>query len=140
MTVEVERTFEVDATREEVWALLANEESRAEAISIVEGFERDGEETVWNVRLPGPLAEKTMAVRTRDVQREPPRFVKFVGRSSAMDVTGEHELTETETGCRVRNRFVVEGTVPGVEYLFERSIDEEVENIMAMVPATVRPA
>jgi len=140
MTVEVERSFDVDAPQSQVWELLASDENRARAIEIVDSFEQDGDETIWHVRLPGPLSSRTMAVRTWDVERDPPQYVKFVGRSKAMDVTGEHELTETGTGCRVRNRFVVDGKLPGVERFFRRNIDDEIDNIMALVPATVTPA
>jgi carbon monoxide dehydrogenase subunit G len=139
MTVEVERSFDVESSQAEVWELLASDENRATAIEVVERFEEDGDETIWYVRLPGPLSSRTMAVRTWDLEREPPRYVKFVGRSKAMDVTGEHELTETETGCRVRNRFVVDGKIPGVERFFRRNIDDEIDNIMGLVPTAVRP-
>jgi Uncharacterized conserved protein len=139
MTVEVERLFDVETSQEAVWDLLAGDENRARAIDVVDRFEDDGDETIWYVKLPGPLSSRTMAVRTWDLQRDPPRFVKFVGRSKAMDVTGEHELTERETGCRVRNRFVVDGKIPGVERFFRRNIDDEIDNIMSLVPTTVRP-
>jgi carbon monoxide dehydrogenase subunit G len=139
MTVEVERFFDVETSQAEVWALLASDENRARAIEVVDRFEEEGEETLWHVKLPGPLSSRTMAVRTWDLQRDPPRYVKFVGRSKAMDVTGEHELTEREGGCRVRNRFVVDGKIPGVERFFQRNIDDEIDNIMSLVPTTVRP-
>ena len=139
MTVEVERSFDVEAPRKEVWDLLSSDENRARAIEVVDRFESNGDETVWHVSLPGPLSGRTMAVRTWDRQRDAPRYVEFVGRATAMDVTGEHELTERETGCRVRNRFVVDGKLPGVERFFRRSIDGEMANIMSLVPTTVRP-
>jgi len=139
MTVEVERSFDVESPQTEVWELLASDENRARAIAVVDRFEDDGGETLWYVKLPGPLSSRTMAVRTWDLQRTPPEYVKFVGRSKAMDVTGEHELTETETGCRVRNRFVVDGKIPGVERFFKRNIDDEIDNIMSLVPTAVRP-
>jgi len=139
MTVEVERSFDVESTPTAVWELLASDENRARAIAVVDRFEDDGDETIWHVKLPGPLSSRTMAVRTWDLERTPPEYVKFVGRSKAMDVTGEHELTETETGCRVRNRFVVDGKIPGVERFFRRNIDDEIDNIMSLVPATVWP-
>jgi carbon monoxide dehydrogenase subunit G len=139
MTVEVERSFDVETSQGEVWDLLANDENRARAIDVVARFEDDGDETIWYVKLPGPLSSRTMAVRTWDLERDPPGYVKFVGRSKAMDVTGEHELTERETGCRVRNRFVVDGKIPGVERFFRRNIDDEIDNIMSLVPTTVRP-
>ncbi|ERH10715.1 MAG: hypothetical protein J07HX64_02493 [halophilic archaeon J07HX64] len=139
MTVEVERSFDVETSQEEVWELLSSDENRARAIEVVDRFESDGEETIWHVRLPGPLSSRTMAVRTWEIQRDAPRYVEFVGRAKAMDVTGEHELTERGTGCRVRNRFVVDGKLPGVERFFRRNIDGEIENIMSLVPTTVRP-
>ena len=139
MTVEVERSFDVDAPRRAVWDLLADDGNRARAIDVVDSFESAGEETVWQVALPGPLGSRTMAVRTRDLERDPPGYVNFVGRSKAMDVTGEHELTERQTGCRVRNRFVVDGKLPGVERFFRRTVDDEITNIMELVPTTVRP-
>lgn len=133
MTVEVERTFEVDATTEEVWELLADEANRARAIEVVEEFDTGGEETVWQIALPLPVTDRTISVRTWDIERESPNYVEFVGRSKAMDVVGEHEITATETGCRVRNRFVVDGKLPGVERFFRRRIDGEIDNIRRLV-------
>ncbi len=133
MTVEVERTFEVDATIEEVWELLADEANRAQAIEVVEEFDTGGEETVWQIALPLPVTDRTISVRTWDIERESPNYVEFVGRSKAMDVVGEHEITATETGCRVRNRFVVDGKLPGVERFFRRRIDGEIDNIRRLV-------
>jgi carbon monoxide dehydrogenase subunit G len=133
MTVEVERTFEVDATIEEVWELLTDEANRARAIEVVEEFDTGGEETVWQIALPLPVTDRTISVRTWDIERESPNYVEFVGRSKAMDVVGEHEITATETGCRVRNRFVVDGKLPGVERFFRRRIDGEIDNIRRLV-------
>jgi len=133
MTVEVERTFEVDTPIEDVWELLADEANRARAIEVVEEFDTGGEETIWQIALPLPVTDRTISVRTWDIERESPNYVEFVGRSKAMDVVGEHELTETETGCRVHNRFVVDGKLPGVERFFERRIDDEIENIRQLV-------
>lgn len=139
MTVEVVRTFDVEATPESVWDLLSDDANRAQAIEVVERYEQDGDETIWHVQLPGPLHERTIAVRTWDIQRDPPTYVKFVGRSKAMDVTGEHTLEPSEAGCRIRNRFVVDGKIPGVERFFKRNIDGEIENIMHSVSNTVTP-
>jgi carbon monoxide dehydrogenase subunit G len=133
MTVEVERTFEVDAPIEDVWELLADETNRARSIEVVEEFDTGGEETIWQIALPLPVTDRTISVRTWDIERDSPNYVEFVGRSKAMDVVGEHELTETETGCRVHNRFVVDGKLPGVERFFERRIDDEIENIRQLV-------
>ena len=132
MTVEVERSFDVGASVSQVWDLLSDEERRAETISVVKDYElRPGSEhseVIWHLSLPIPLVDSTIAVRTRDVERDPPRYVKFVGRSKVMNVTGEHELTEIDAGCRVVNRFVVDGRVPGVERFFRRNIDGEIDN------------
>lgn len=132
MTVEVERTFDVGAPIEAVWELLSDEETRAKTIGVVESYELRPDskhnEVVWHLRLPIPVIRSTVAVETRDVERDPPRYVKFVGKSKVMTVTGEHELTETEAGCHVVNRFVVDGKVPGVERFFKRNIDTQIEN------------
>ena len=129
MTARVERAFEVEAEPEAVWAFIADPGSRAEAISVVARWETDGAETVWHLKLPIPLVGGTIAVRTRDVEREPPERVKFTGRSSVMHVTGEHRLEPTETGTRVVNRFAVDGRLPGVESFFKRNLDGELDNL-----------
>ena len=137
MTVEVERTFDVGASVTDVWSVLSDEERRAETISVVEDYElRPGSEhneVVWYLSLPIPLVSSTIAVRTRDVERNPPHYVKFVGQSKVMTVTGEHELTERDGGCRVVNRFVVDGRVPGIERFFKRNIDSEIENFRTAI-------
>ena len=138
MTVEVERTFEVDAPVEEVWALLSDPEYRARAVSVAESYDVDGDVTIWNISIPVPLVRGTVAVRTRDVERDPPRYVKFVGNSKVLTVTGEHELSATEGGTRVRNRFVVDGKLPGVEGFFERNVGKEFENIRLAVSNSVQ--
>ena len=89
MTVEVERTFEVDAPIEEVWELLSDPEYRAQAVSVAQSYEVQGDVTVWNIAIPVPLVRGTVAVRTRDVEVDPPRYVKFVGQSKVMTVTGD---------------------------------------------------
>ena len=55
--------------------------------------------------------------------------MKFVGRSKAMNVQGEHTLEETDDGTRLMNRFVVDGRLPGVETYFKRKLDGELENL-----------
>ena len=133
MAVEVVRSFDVAVPTEEVWDLLSDPQKRAEAISFVERYEIGEDVTTWHIKLPSPLINRTVAVRTQDIERRPPNYVKFVGRSKVMNVTGEHELTETKEGCRVRNRFVVEGKVPGVERFFKRNFDTEIRNILETV-------
>lgn len=133
MTTTVERTFAVDAPVEAVWELIADPGLRAEAISVVESYTTEGEETVWRLSLPIRMLPGTIAVRTRDVERDPPRYVRFEGDSAVMQVEGEHEITATPEGCEVRNRFVVRGKLPGVERFFERQIDAEIEGLLAMV-------
>ncbi len=140
MTTDVERSFEVDATVEEVWALLSDPALRAQGIRVVDRFETDGDVTVWRLKLPIRALPGTIAVRTRDVERDPPRYVRFEGTSRVMDVSGEHELTPTERGCRVRNRFVVDGKFPGVETFFSANIDDEIDHLFAFVNDRVSPA
>jgi carbon monoxide dehydrogenase subunit G len=134
MTVRVERVFEIPASPEEVWAFIADPERRARPISVVEDFETTGETTaIWHVRLPIPRLNRTIAVETEDVTREPPRYVEFTGRSRAMNVRGEHTLEPTETGTRLTNSFVVDGRFPGVERYFKRKLDGELANLEAAI-------
>ncbi|MFW6437132.1 MAG: SRPBCC family protein [Halococcoides sp.] len=134
MTVELERTIEVDAAPADVWTFIADPVERARAISVVEAVETDPEtpdRATWEVSLPIPLIDKCVSVDTRDVERDVPEYVRFVGRSSVLDIQGEHRLTETETGTRVTNRFVVDGHAPGVETFFERQFETELDNLEA---------
>lgn len=129
MTVRVERTFRLDVAPEAVWTFISDPGRRAEAISVVDSWERDGEETIWHVRLPIPLVNRTVPVRTRDAERVEGERVRFVGRSRVMRVQGEHELESDDGGTIVSNRFVVDGSIPGVERYFEKHLDEELENL-----------
>lgn len=130
MTVRVERTFELTVPPEDVWEFISDPERRASTISVVSDYERTGDRTsVWHIKLPIPFLDRTVPVKTEDVERDPPRYVKFVGRSSALRVTGEHEIEETADGCRLSNRFVVEGKVPGIERYFKRNLDKELGNL-----------
>lgn len=134
MTVRVERVFEIDAPREDVWEFIADPEKRARPISVVEDFETTGPRTaVWHVKLPIPRFNKTMAVETEEIEIDPPRFVKFVGDAKGMTVDGEHLLEEADGGTRLTNRFVVDGHIPGVETYFKRKLDGEMENIEAAI-------
>lgn len=136
MTVRVERTFELSLPPETVWGFIVDPAKRASAISVVDGYDvsEDGRSAVWHIRLP--VLGRTVNVETRDVERDPPRYVKFVGKSSVFRVTGEHELESTEEGCRLTNRFVVEGRLPGVETFFERRLDAELENLADAIRAS----
>ncbi|WP_224449985.1 CoxG family protein [Haloprofundus salilacus] len=132
MTVRVTRTFEFDRPPEDVWAFIADPEKRAGAISVVEEYEvdpTDDRKATWRVALPIPVIRSTVPVETEDVARDPPRYVKFVGRSHALRVTGEHTIKETEDGCRLVNEFVVDGSLPGVERFFKRNLDRELDNL-----------
>ena len=132
MTVTVAHSFEFAAPREHVWEFVADPERRAQAISAVESFTRHEDEdnrTTWQVRLGLPAFDRTIAVETSDEVREPPAYVRFVGRSRAMSMTGEHELTATDGGCRLDTRFTVDGRLPGVERVFERRLDQELSNL-----------
>ncbi|WP_336036887.1 CoxG family protein [Halobacterium yunchengense] len=135
MTVRVERTFDVSASPEEVWAFISDPEQRAAAISVVDSYERDGDTTIWHVRLPIPVVRSTIEVETRDVEVRPPEYVKFVGKSRVFSVTGEHEVAAADGGSRVTNTFVVDGGVPGVERFFRRNLDEELDGLQRALEA-----
>ncbi len=77
------------------------------------------------------MIDRTIAIETEDEERRAPEYVRFVGRSKVMNVVGEHELTETETGTKLTNRFVVDGSLPGVERFFKRNLDDELDNLEA---------
>ncbi|WP_144901573.1 SRPBCC family protein [Halobellus captivus] len=131
MTVRIRRVFEFDAPPEAVWEFIADPSKRADAISVVDRYEVD-EETgaaTWHVRLPIPFVKSTARVETEDVARDPPEYVKFVGKSSVLRVTGEHTIEPTADGTRLINEFVVDGRVPGVERFFEKNLDAELENL-----------
>ncbi|MFB6133367.1 MAG: SRPBCC family protein [Halanaeroarchaeum sp.] len=129
MTVRVERSFDVDASPAAIWEFIADPAHRARAISVVDSFERRGETTIWHIALPIPLLGATIPVRTKDVKRDEPTYVKFRGTSSAFTVTGEHTITETDDGATVRNVFYVDGKAPGVERFFERNFADEITNL-----------
>ena len=140
MTVRVERAFELSTPPEDVWAFISDPEKRASAISVVDSYEREGDVTTWHVRLPIPVVRSTISVETRDVERDPPRHVKFVGKSRIFHVTGEHTIEPTDGGSRVVNQFVVEGRVPGVETFFERNLDDELDNLERALETERTPA
>ncbi|MFC5970419.1 CoxG family protein [Halomarina salina] len=130
MTVRVERTFDLDASPEEVWAFISDPRKRAAPISVVDEFEETGEGTaVWHVKLPIPLLKRTASIETEETDVRPPEYVRFVGRSKVMRVVGEHELTPHGDGTRLTNRFTVDGKLPGVEKYFERNLDGELDNL-----------
>jgi len=138
MTVRVERTVDVPADVESVWAFVADPQQRARAISVVQDFDQPDEgSAVWHVSLPIPLIDRTIAVETAEGDRDPPTAVSFTGRSRAMHVRGEHTLEPIEDGTRLTSRFVVDGRLPGVERYFERHLDEELGNLEAALLAHV---
>ena len=138
MTVRVSRTFEFDVPGEQIWAFIADPEQRAGAISVVDTFTiHDDNRATWQVRLPIPLLNSTVTVETEELIREPPTRVKFEGRSRALRVTGEHTITETDTGCQLKNEFVVDGQLPGVERFFKRNLDAELDNLEAALRADI---
>jgi len=113
-----------------VWAFIADPEKRARPISVVDDFEQQDDHTAtWYVKLPVPVINKHIEIRTEDVEFEPPTHVKFVGKSAVMRVVGEHTLEATEDGTRVTNSFVVDGKLPGVERFFKRNMDAELRNV-----------
>ena len=127
MTVRVTRTFDLDVPPEEVWAFLSDPAERAAAISVVTDYEKTADGMTWHVRLPIPVVNRTVTVSTTEVERDPPTHVKFVGRSSAFTVTGEHDISARDGGSRVVNTFVVEGRFPGVERFFRGNLDSELD-------------
>jgi len=140
MTVRVSRTFDLNAPVEDVWAFISDAEKRAGAISVVDTFEvHGGGQATWHVALPIPMIRSTISVDTEEVERDPPNRVKFVGKSRAFRVTGEHTITETEDGCRLANEFVVDGRLPGVESFFERNFDAELSNLEDALRASLGP-
>ncbi|MCL9817064.1 SRPBCC family protein [Natronocalculus amylovorans] len=130
MTVRVSRAFAFDVPPERIWDFISDPRKRVGAISVVERFDlhADGSAT-WHVELPIPMIRSTIDVKTEEVINEPPSRVKFIGRSKAFNVTGEHRIIETDTGCRLENEFVVDGRLPGVERFFKRNFDTELENL-----------
>ncbi len=134
MAARVERVFEIPAAPERVWTVIADPEKRARSISVVEGFETTGDRTaVWHISLPIPGLSRTIRVETEDVEIDAPKYVRFVGRSKAMDVQGEHVLEATDAGTRLTNRFTVDGRFPGVERYFKRKLDGELANIESSI-------
>jgi carbon monoxide dehydrogenase subunit G len=129
MTVRVQRAFEFEVPAERVWDFISDPGKRAEAISVVRDYEVDGDAATWHIDLQLPLVDRTATVETEDVEREAPTYVKFVGRSKVLRVTGEHRITETETGCRLDNEFIVDGRLPGVERFFKKRLDTELTNL-----------
>lgn len=130
MTVRVTRTFDLPVDPQDLWDFIADPGKRASAISVVDRYElHDDGRATWHVSLPIPFVSQTVAVETEDVTVEPPRYVKFVGRSTALRVTGEHTVEPTERGAQLENEFVVEGRVPGVESFFKRNLDRELDNL-----------
>lgn len=138
MTAEVERAAVVDVDVETVWELLADPEQRAAAISVVASHEiigsnEAGDEIRWNVELPIPMLDETIAVRTRETEKRPPEYVEYVGESAVFSMTGEHELREHEKGAWVWSKFTVDSSIPGVESYFQSTIDDEIDNLIDFV-------
>jgi carbon monoxide dehydrogenase subunit G len=131
MVVRVERTVEVPATVEQVWAFISDPEKRSRPISVVEDYEslKDGK-AAWQIRLPIPVVDTSVRVETEDQNRDPPNYVEFVGKSRLMGVVGEHELEACEGGTMLVNRFIVDGKLPGVERFFKRNMPEEFDNLI----------
>lgn len=141
MTVRVRRAFDFDVAPEQIWEFISDPINRAESISVVEDFDVESDDRVtWHINLPIPLLDSTAKVRTEDVERDPPHYVKFVGRSRVMQVTGEHRVEAVDGGCRLVNEFTVEGRLPGVERYFKRNLDRELDNLEAALRESLEPA
>ncbi len=130
MTIRVERELVVDASPERVWEFIADPDRRASPITVIQDWEvHDDGSATWHVSLPIPVIDRTITVETKDVERRPPEFVKFTGKSKVMRVSGEHELEPVDGGTRLTNTFVVDGRLPGVERFFKRNLDRELANL-----------
>ena len=130
MTVRVERVLELNTSPEDVWEFIADPAKRARPISVIDDFEVTGENTAtWHIKLPIPLVNRTATIKTEETDRDPPTYVRFVGRSSVLRVVGEHTLEPTEHGTQLTNKFTVDGKVPGVERFFKRNLDSELDNL-----------
>ena len=95
MSVRVQRRFDIDASVEDVWRVISEPTVRARAISVVDNFRQSGETMIWEIKLPIPFIRKTIDVETRNVEVDPPRHVRFQGRSSAFSVQGEHTIVDS---------------------------------------------
>ena len=132
MTVRVERSFVVGVDCDLVWRFISDPEKRARAISVVSDFQLEdesGRRATWYIRLPIPFVRKTIPVRTTELERVSGEYVRFVGESAVLHVTGEHRLVKREDGCHLTNTFVVDGYLPGVERFFKRNLDKEFRNL-----------
>jgi len=132
MTVRVKREVVVPGSVDRVWSFLADPETRARAISVVDDWERraDGG-VIWHVRLPIPVVNQSIEVRTDERERRSGEFVQFVGRSRVFRVSGEHELQGIDDETRVTSRFVVADPLPGLQSKFKRQLDRELDNLEA---------
>ncbi|MFB6188239.1 MAG: SRPBCC family protein [Halobacteriaceae archaeon] len=131
MTTRVERVTSVPVPPKRVWEFIADPEKRARSISVVVDFhsnDSDDRRAIWELKLPIPLVNRTVTVETEEIQRDPPKYVKFIGRSKIMRVIGEHKLEPTGEGTQVTNRFTVKGRIPGVEQYFNRNLENELDN------------
>lgn len=138
MTVRVERTLTVPAPPERVWEFIADPDSRAAPLSVIDEWEtHDDGSATWYLSLPIPLVDKRVAVETSDDERRPPEYVRFTGRSRVMSVRGEHELEAVDGGTRLTNRFVVDGRIPGVERFFKRNFDAELDRLEQALRADI---
>ncbi|AZH25530.1 CoxG family protein [Haloplanus aerogenes] len=137
MTVTVERVFDLSLPIEEVWSFISDPENRARSIQFVDEYQINGDEATWYVKIPVRFLNRRITVETRDVDRDPPHYVRFVGKSKVMRVVGEHELQETDDGCKVTIRFRVQEKLPGVERFFKANIDDEIQNLIDALKRSV---
>lgn len=136
MPTRVQREFVVRAPPDRVWAFISDPDKRARPISVVEDWTvHDDGSATWHVSLPIPIVDRTFAVETADAERREGEYVRFTGKSRVMRVSGEHELEPVDGGTRLRNTFVVDGRLPGVERFFKRNLDRELENLEAALRA-----
>lgn len=128
--MEVERTAELGAAPHEVWELISDPAERAGAISFVKDYEVRNDEATWHVELPIPLLRPRIDLETRDVEKDPLRYVKLIGRSRLLELTGEHWLEPIEGGTRLTVRVRAEAGAPLVEKFMRKKLEDEVDDLL----------
>lgn len=130
MPTTVERVVTVPATREAVWALVADPETRARTIGVVDSYDiHDDNRSVWHVDNPLLPGGATLAIEISEQRRDRPEVVEYEGTSKAFDLTGRHELVTVDGGCQVTSEFDVDQHIPGVEEYFQEQLDAELRRL-----------
>lgn len=136
MTQPIRREIEVDVSRAEVWAFLSCHRRKAAVIDQVAEVDVQGDDAEWRVRIPLPAVRSHVRVRTRDLAKEAPRFVRFSASAPMVQLTGEHELEELGAQrCRVISRFWIDTQVPGLKQAFRHQLDRLLPRLLSALVA-----